>query len=117
MWRAFFSKIDSVLRHPKDQIHFPTSDVISDYSTMIEDVGRADVVYGGIGWGGHIAFWEPHLAHEFEGDPAGYRSAGARTVELHPMTVMQNALHSFGGGRTGTRLNTSPVARSSVVLR
>ena len=23
--------------------------------------------------------------------------AGARLVELHPMTVMQNALHSFGG--------------------
>src|SRR5690625_2228006 len=25
MWRAFFSKIDSDLRPPKDQIHFPTS--------------------------------------------------------------------------------------------
>lgn len=97
MWRAFFSQIDPELRPPEDQIHFPTSGVIADYSTMVEDLGGADVVYGGIGWGGHIAFWEPHLAHEFEGDPVGYRSAGARTVELHPMTVMQNALHSFGG--------------------
>jgi glucosamine-6-phosphate deaminase len=97
MWRAFFSRIDEDLRPPANQIHFPTSDVIGDYSTMIEDLGGADVVYGGIGWGGHIAFWEPHLALEFAGDPAGYRAAGARTVELHPMTVMQNALHSFGG--------------------
>ena len=53
--------------------------------------------YGGIGWSGHIAFWEPHLGTEFEGDLDAYRRAGARLVELHPMTVMQNALHSFGG--------------------
>jgi glucosamine-6-phosphate deaminase len=26
-----------------------------------------------------------------------YRRASARIVELHPMTIMQNALHSFGG--------------------
>jgi glucosamine-6-phosphate deaminase len=97
MWKSFFSRIDEDLRPSADRIHFPTSDIIDDYSTMIEDLGGADVVYGGIGWGGHIAFWEPHLAHEFEGDPAAYRRAGARTVELHPMTVMQNALHSFGG--------------------
>lgn len=97
MWRAFFSQIDEDLRPPVDQIHFPTSDVIDSYSTMIEDLGSADVVYGGIGWSGHIAFWEPHLAYEFIGDSEGYRRAGARTVELHPMTVMQNALHSFGG--------------------
>ena len=28
---------------------------------------------------------------------ASYKQAGARLVELHPMTIMQNALHSFGG--------------------
>lgn len=97
MWKSFFSQIDEELRPPVEQIHFPTSEVIASYSTMIEDLGGADVVYGGIGWGGHIAFWEPHLGFEFAGDMAAYRRAGARTVELHPMTVMQNALHSFGG--------------------
>ncbi|MDG4785922.1 hypothetical protein O7626_08275 [Micromonospora sp. WMMD1102] len=97
MWDSFFSRIDEELRPPETQIHFPTSEVVADYSTMVEDAGGADVVYGGIGWGGHIAFWEPHLADEFRDDPAGYRAAGARTVELHPITIMQNALHSFGG--------------------
>lgn len=97
MWNSFFSLIDEELRPPASQIHFPTSDVIASYSTMIEDLGGADVVYGGIGWGGHIAFWEPHLGYEFAGDQAAFRRAGARTVELHPMTIMQNALHSFGG--------------------
>lgn len=97
MWESFFSQIDEELRPPVDQIHFPTTDAISSYSSLIEDLGGADVVYGGIGWGGHIAFWEPNLGFEFAGDMAAYRHAGARTVELHPMTVMQNALHTFGG--------------------
>ena len=64
--------------------------------------------YGGIGWCGHIAFWESHLGAEFEGDLEAYTRAGARLVELHPMTVMQNALHSFGGdwSRVPPKANT-----------
>lgn len=97
MWQTFFSRVSRELRPPETQIHFPTSDAIGDYSARIEDLGGADVCYGGIGWGGHIAFWEPHLGAEFGGDLAAYRRAGARLVDLHSMTVMQNALHSFGG--------------------
>ena len=97
MWKSFFSQIDAELRPPESQIHFPTTEALSSYSARISDLGGADACYGGIGWGGHIAFWEPHLAHEFAGDEAAYRDAGARLVDLHPMTVMQNALHSFGG--------------------
>jgi glucosamine-6-phosphate deaminase len=97
MWEHFFGLIDPDLRPPTSQIHFPTTSVIDDYSAMIEGVGGADVCYGGIGWCGHIAFWESHLGAEFQGDLDAYKAAGARLVELHPMTVMQNALHSFGG--------------------
>ena len=64
---------------------------------MIDDQGGADVCYGGIGWCGHIAFWEAHLADEFGGDLQVFKTLGPRVVELHPMTIMQNALHSFGG--------------------
>jgi glucosamine-6-phosphate deaminase len=97
MWNNFLGRIDDDLRPTDSQIHFPTSDQIATYSAQIEDAGGADVCYGGIGWAGHIAFWEPHLGLEFAGDMNAYRAAGARLVELHPMTVMQNALHSFGG--------------------
>ncbi len=97
MHERFFALVDPDLRPPEDQIHFPTSDAIGDYSARIEEFGGADVCYGGIGWCGHIAFWESHLGYEFEGDFDAYRRAGARLVELHPMTIMQNALHSFGG--------------------
>jgi glucosamine-6-phosphate deaminase len=97
MLDRFFGLVDPDLRPPESQIHFPTRDVIDDYSAQIEDLGGADVCYGGIGWCGHIAFWESHLGHEFNGDLEAYKQAGARLVELHPMTIMQNALHSFGG--------------------
>ena len=30
----------------------------------------------GIGWCGHIAFWEPHLGEEFDGDLEAYKRAG-----------------------------------------
>ena len=64
---------------------------------MIEDEGGADCCYGGIGWCGHIAFWESHLGLEFGDDLAAYKQAHGRIVELNPMTIMQNALHTFGG--------------------
>jgi glucosamine-6-phosphate deaminase len=97
MLDRFFGLVDQNLRPPESQIHFPTTDAIDDYSARIEELGGADVCYGGIGWCGHIAFWESHLGHEFEGNLEAYKRAGARLVGLHPMTIMQNALHSFGG--------------------
>jgi glucosamine-6-phosphate deaminase len=97
MWERFFDLVDPALRPAEEQIHFPTTEAIGDYSARIEELGGADVCYGGIGWCGHIAFWESHLGYEFEGDLEAYKRAGTRLVELHPMTIMQNALHSFGG--------------------
>jgi glucosamine-6-phosphate deaminase len=97
MLESFFGAIEPELRPLEENIHFPTKDKIGDYSSRIEALGGADVCYGGIGWGGHIAFWEPQLGDEFGDDLEAYKQAGARLVELHPMTIMQNALHSFGG--------------------
>src|SRR5215212_3989160 len=97
MQDGFFGLVDPELRPPGEQIHFPTTEAIGDYSVRIEALGGADACYGGIGWCGHIAFWESHLGHDFGGDLDAYKQAGARLVELHPMTIMQNALHSFGG--------------------
>ncbi|MCC7355822.1 MAG: hypothetical protein IT330_18935 [Anaerolineae bacterium] len=97
MMEKFWLAIDRDLRPPQKQIHFPTKAALAGYGKMIEDLGGADVCYGGIGWCGHIAFWEAHLGEEYGDDLAAYKKAGPRLVELHPMTIMQNALHSFGG--------------------
>jgi glucosamine-6-phosphate deaminase len=97
MRQSFFARIDAALRPPDRSIHFPTSRNIDAYWKMIEDEGGADCCYGGIGWCGHIAFWESHLGLEYAGDLDAYKRAHGRIVELNPMTIMQNALHSFGG--------------------
>jgi glucosamine-6-phosphate deaminase len=97
MFESFFDLIDEDLRPPIEQIHFPTADAIGHYFDTMQEVGGVDVCYGGIGWCGHIAFWESSLGHEFGDDLDAYKNARARLVTLTPMTIMQNALHSFSG--------------------
>ncbi len=97
MRRDLFGRIEPELRMPEGQIHFPSTANVNDYSRMIEDLGGADVCYGGVGWGGHLAFFEPHLGAEFGDDIAAYLQAGARIVELHPITILQNSLYADAG--------------------
>ena len=91
-----FARIDEDLRPKDENIHFPDSENVDRYSDMIAEAGGADCCYGGIGWCGHIAFWESSLGHEFDSDEE-WMKAKARIVELTPLTVCQNALHSFAG--------------------
>lgn len=93
MWDDLFNRINPELRMPESQIHFPTRENVNDYSKMLEDLGGADVCYGGIGWCGHVAFFESHLGHEFGDDIEAYLEAGTRLVELHPVTVMQSTVY------------------------
>ncbi|MBM3500342.1 MAG: hypothetical protein FJX74_16925 [Armatimonadetes bacterium] len=80
------------------EAHFPGSDNIEGYDEMVREAsgGRgADVAYGGIGWSGHFAFWEPHLAEEFASEEE-WRRARSAFVRLHPMSVLHNALRAGG---------------------
>jgi glucosamine-6-phosphate deaminase len=97
--RELFSALDPDLALAPERIHFPGPDNIDHYDELIAEAseGRgADVIYGGIGWCGHFAFWEPHLWEEFGGDLAAWRAAHAALVRLHPMTVLHNSLRAGG---------------------
>ncbi|MEN6403904.1 MAG: hypothetical protein ABFD94_18315 [Armatimonadia bacterium] len=96
MMANFFGRLNPELRPKDENIHFPNSGNINSYSDMIADAGGADCCYGGIGWCGHIAFFEAHLGDNYD-TLDDYMKAKAQIVELNPMTIMQNALHSFGG--------------------
>jgi glucosamine-6-phosphate deaminase len=79
-------------------VHFPGPENIDRYDQMISEAsgGRgADVIYGGIGWCGHFAFWDPHLWEEFE-EIEAWRQAKSAFVRLHPMTILHNALRAGG---------------------
>ena len=77
----FYYRIEESLRPPENQILGPTNDNHRDYGKMIDDLGGADVCYGGIGWSGHIAFIEPG-APEFEGSLEEWKAMGPRLVTL-----------------------------------
>lgn len=96
MFDRFFNVIQEDLRPLAKNIHFPTDKNIAHYGDMMQEAGGIDCCYGGIGWCGHIAFWESHLGKDYVDDLEGYKQLSSRVVTLNPMTIMQNALHSFG---------------------
>ena len=92
------SAIAADLRPRPERVHFPGPDNVGHYDDLIAEAsgGRgADVVYGGIGWCGHFAFWEPHLWEEFA-DLQAWQAAHTSHVRLHPMTILHNALRAGG---------------------
>ncbi len=98
MWNDLFSQIRPELRMPEKQIHFPSTQNLNSYSRMLEDLGGADKAYGGVGWGGHIAFYEPHIAAREHGDDMeSFLKQGTCMVDLHAITVCQNSLYADAG--------------------
>jgi glucosamine-6-phosphate deaminase len=94
-----FNKIKPKLRMPTENLHFPAYDT----STYIEswNHARCAVIQGGQGEIKHWAFNDP-LKREgkYKDTPPTveeYRQLGTRVVELHPMTLIQNARTSGGG--------------------
>ncbi len=80
----------------KEHHTLPYPEGTASAEVLIAATGGADCCYGGIGWCGHIAFWESSLGHNYDSLDE-WKQAKAQIVELTPMTIMQNALHSFGG--------------------
>ena len=99
-----FNRIEKRLRMPEENLHFLTADNIAEYSRSYDRI-RCRVMQGGQGEVKHWAFNDPLRR---EGDhrdeppaPEEYRRLGARIVNLHPMTLIQNARTSGGGVVTG----------------
>ena len=87
----FYYQIDKDLRPPRKQVLGPNNKNCNDYGKMIEDLGGADVCYGGIGWSGHLAFIEPG-SKEFEGSFEEWKKMGTRIVTISPFTLAQSSL-------------------------
>jgi len=94
-----FNRIPPELRMPADHLHFPTGDLAA-YTRSYDEV-RCVVMQGGQGEVKHWAFNDPLKREGAYKDapplPAEYRRLSARVVDLHPMTVIQNARTSGGG--------------------
>lgn len=97
---SWYERIEPELRMPESHLHFPTVAGLESYSKSFTQA-QCLVMQGGQGEAKHWAFNDPfRRAGEYAQQPpsaADYRSLGARLVELHPLTVMQNARTSGGG--------------------
>lgn len=94
-----FDRIEPELRMPDSHLHFPTGD-LDGYSAKFDDI-RCVLMQGGQGEVKHWAFNDPPRREGKYADnppsPEEYRTLKTRIVELHPMTVIQNARTSGGG--------------------
>ena len=94
-----FDLIKPELQIPEANFHFPKADV-SAYENSYNSV-RCAVMQGGQGEVKHWAFNDPvRREGEYKDAPPSpeeYRQKGTRVVELHPLTLIQNARTSGGG--------------------
>ena len=95
-----FDRIRPELRMPEANLHFPKVETLDAYSQAFDDV-KCLAMQGGQGDVKHWAFNDPPKREEPYADdpppPEEYLKLGARVVDLHPMTVIQNARTSAGG--------------------
>jgi len=95
-----FNRIDKKLRMPDENLHFLRADNVKEYTASYDSV-RCLVMQGGQGEVKHWAFNDPVKREGKYRDappsPAEFRKLSARVVDLHPMTIIQNARTSGGG--------------------
>ena len=94
-----FNRIDPALQMPAENLHFPLGD-LSAYKASWDAVHCA-VMQGGQGEIKHWAFNDPpQRTGQYKDQPpspADYRKLTTRYVDLHPLTLVQNARTSAAG--------------------
>jgi len=94
-----FNRIKPKLRMPDSHLHFPTGD-LKAYSKSYDQV-RCAVMQGGQGEVKHWAFNDPPKREAPYTDnpppPEEYLKLGTRMVDLHPLTLVQNARTAANG--------------------
>jgi glucosamine-6-phosphate deaminase len=95
-----FNRIHKSRRMPDAHLHFPKGDT-GAYRKSWDAGVRCAVMQGGQGDVKHWAFNDPLPRRGRYKDappsPAAYRKLATRVVELHPLTIAQNARTSGGG--------------------
>ncbi|MCD6404463.1 MAG: glucosamine-6-phosphate isomerase, partial [Planctomycetes bacterium] len=95
-----FNRIDAGLKMPVENLRFPKVATLAEYTASYDEV-RCIVMQGGQGEAKHWAFNDPPKRSGKYADepmpPEEYKALPARVVDLHPITIIQNARTSGGG--------------------
>jgi glucosamine-6-phosphate deaminase len=107
-----FQRVQPELRMPEENLHFPKVRSQDEYSRSFDEL-RCVVMQGGQGEVKHWAFNDPVKREGAYRDappsPADYGRLATRVVDLHPMTIIQNARTSGGGVVTNIPLQAITV--------
>ncbi len=95
-----FDRIKPELRMPEENLHFPKADALAEFTASFDEI-KCAVMQGGQGDVKHWAFNDPFKREgKYSDHPPSaeeFRKLSARLVELHPITLAQNARTSGGG--------------------
>lgn len=97
MMNAFYGPLGKY-SIPDAQRNFATKANLPKYEEKImkiKDEGGYLATVFGIGRVFHIAFWEPQFSEEFDSEEEWKKQTHRIGAKLHPLTIEQNALHSF----------------------
>ncbi len=107
-----FNKIKPELRMPEENIHYPLASNLAEYTKSFDEI-RCVTMQGGQGDAKHWAFNDPLKRSGAYADapPTAeeYRQLSARIVDLHPITLMQNARTSGDGYVVGVPMQATTV--------
>ena len=93
MEREVYGKINPALVMPEDQRIFPDPEHPEKTDALLEQLGGADITFGGIGINGHLAFNEPQPGMSCE----QFARLGTRVLTISPETRAANAIGDLGG--------------------
>jgi glucosamine-6-phosphate deaminase len=109
MEQTFFSRLEPQARPSSENIIFPDPDKPEAVTELIERIGGADILWGGLGITGHLAFNDPpQMLGEAE-DLESFRNCTTRKLTISPMSKAQMAM----GGSNG---NLEILPRRAVTL-
>lgn len=97
MRKNFYDPIDPNLAIPEEQRHFPSIYDIDGISNKIQELGKVDTTYGGIGFRGLIAYNESPLTPWFTITPEEYKQSKTRIVPLNSDTIIALSQRAAGG--------------------
>jgi len=92
----FLEQVKEELRFPAGQLHFPNPAEPETFTKAIEELGGIDVVFGGLGLSGHLAFNDPPDEEELCTVDL-VKNSVTRVVHLTRETIAQNALAGTRG--------------------
>ncbi len=95
--REFFDKLPQELRPEEKNMHFHNPLCIDHMDRMIEENGGIDILIGGFGFTGHIAYNEPVPSRWYEVSAEQYKQGCSRIVYTNDETFIMHSYRSTGG--------------------